>query len=498
MESPAWDRRGFLRTTAGGLFGLPGILPHVSAEEARPVAEAVKFHREIEPLVRLIEDSPRERLLEDIGSAIHSGAGYREILAALLLAGIRNIQPRPVGFKFHAVLVVHSAHLASLNSPPEDRWLPLFWALDAFKSSQAQDIREGDWTMAAVDEKSVPPADKAAAHFTKAMDEWDEVRVDAALASLARGGQPREIFELFCRYAARDYRDIGHKAIYVANAWRTLRTIGWLHAEPVLRSLGYALLKYNGENPSRRDSLADRPGRKNLIRLREIKANLGKWTPDARHTRSPEMLGALRGEDWDGCAAKVVELLNRGDSVHSLWSAMFESASEIMLRRPGILALHACTTTNALHHLFTRTTSEENRRYLLLQNASFLAFFREDARAMEGLKIDTFDATEPAPDENALEDIFTTLGTDRMLAVRKTLAWLDNGGDPKAFTDTAQRLIYLKGRDSHDYKFSSAIIEDHPFLSPELRNRFLAASVLWFKSAGAPDSPLVARTRSIL
>src|SRR5690606_1910200 len=191
----------FLRTTAGGLFGLPGMLPHVSAADALPVAEAVKFHREIEPLVRLIEDSPRERILEDVGSAIHSGAGYREILAALLLAGIRNIQPRPVGFKFHAVLVVHSAHLASLNSPPEDRWLPLFWALDAFKSSQAQDIREGDWTMPAVDEKSVPPPDKAAAHFTAAMDEWDEPRVDAALASLARGGKPRHIFELFCRYA---------------------------------------------------------------------------------------------------------------------------------------------------------------------------------------------------------------------------------------------------------------------------------------------------------
>jgi hypothetical protein len=34
------------------------------------------------------------------------------VLAALLLAGVRNIQPRPVGFKFHAVLVVNSAHLA--------------------------------------------------------------------------------------------------------------------------------------------------------------------------------------------------------------------------------------------------------------------------------------------------------------------------------------------------------------------------------------------------
>ena len=84
-------------------------------------------------------------------------ASYREVLTALLLAGVRNIQPRPVGFKFHAVLVVNSAHLASINSPDSDRWLPIFWALDQFKSSQARDVQEGDWTMSAVDESAVPP-----------------------------------------------------------------------------------------------------------------------------------------------------------------------------------------------------------------------------------------------------------------------------------------------------------------------------------------------------
>ena len=40
--------------------------------------------------------------------------GYRDVLAALHLAGIRNVPPRPdVGWKFHCVLVLHSAHLSS-------------------------------------------------------------------------------------------------------------------------------------------------------------------------------------------------------------------------------------------------------------------------------------------------------------------------------------------------------------------------------------------------
>jgi len=57
--------------------------------------------------VRLIEDTPREKLLEEVAARIKKGLSYREVLAGLLLAGVRNVQPRPsVGFKFHAVLVV--------------------------------------------------------------------------------------------------------------------------------------------------------------------------------------------------------------------------------------------------------------------------------------------------------------------------------------------------------------------------------------------------------
>ncbi len=37
-----------------------------------------------------------------------------------------------------------------------ERWLPLFWGLDYFKQAQAQDVREGDWTMPPVDEAKLP------------------------------------------------------------------------------------------------------------------------------------------------------------------------------------------------------------------------------------------------------------------------------------------------------------------------------------------------------
>src|SRR5262245_16031517 len=139
-------RRSFLQHStamAGGLFGMGfdflGRLPHVTSAESAPDSKFVRFRPEIEPLVRLLEETSRERVLEEVASRVQRGTTYRDVLTALQLAGVRNIQPRPVGFKFHAVLVINSAHLASQNSPDKDRWLPIFWAIDQFKGSQARD-----------------------------------------------------------------------------------------------------------------------------------------------------------------------------------------------------------------------------------------------------------------------------------------------------------------------------------------------------------------------
>ena len=115
------SRRRFLKNSAGAALvgltdlGFLGQLPRVSAEEARSKPDIVRLRPEIEPLVEFLEDTPRERLLDETVARIKRGLSYQELLAALLLAGVRNVEPRPsVGFKFHAVLVVNSAHLASL------------------------------------------------------------------------------------------------------------------------------------------------------------------------------------------------------------------------------------------------------------------------------------------------------------------------------------------------------------------------------------------------
>src|SRR5262249_57404591 len=107
----------------GALQGLTdlqflGDLPGVTLAQAQAKSEAVRLRPEMEPLVRFLEETPREKLIDETIARIKRGLSYQELLAALFLAGVRNVEPRPsVGFKFHAVLVVNSAHLASLASP---------------------------------------------------------------------------------------------------------------------------------------------------------------------------------------------------------------------------------------------------------------------------------------------------------------------------------------------------------------------------------------------
>ncbi|MBX9789658.1 MAG: twin-arginine translocation signal domain-containing protein [Pirellulales bacterium] len=502
------SRRDFLQATAwgsalagAGQLGFLAQLPKVSAAEARLAAAKVQFDTGIEPLVQLLEETPRERLLEEVGARVRGGLSYRDLLAALLLAGVRNVQPRPhVGFKFHAVLVVNSAHLASLASPDEHRWLPIFWALDHFKEAQSDDVREGDWTMGAVDEGRVPPASKARAALVEALDKWDVEAADAAIAGLARSAGADEIYELLFRYGARDFRDIGHKAIYVANSRRTLDSIGWQHAEPVLRSLVYALLCHDGTNPATADLEPDRPWRENEARAAALRGQWLDGQPDDAATR--ELLATLRTASAGEACDQAVALLNRGVAAQSIWDALFAGAGELLVRQTGIVALHAVTSTNALHYAYAASDNDDTRRRLLLQNVAFLPLFRQAMGSRGSVKEWPIESFEPlavtASGGEAIGEVFAELSRDRQAAASKALAYLQSDAPAAALIDAARLLIFLKGNNSHDYKFSSAVLEDYYHVSPAWRDQYLAANVVQLRGSRGPDNRLVERIRAAL
>jgi hypothetical protein len=500
-------RRDFLSTSlkTGAAVGLADLalfnaLPAVADADVKPAM--VQFSTDIEPLVRLIEDTPREKLLEAAVQRIKKGTSYHEFLSAVMLAGVRGLRPRPVGFKFHAVLVVNSAHLASLAAPAEERWLPLLWALDNYKVSQKKNKEEGGWVMPAVEEGKLPSATQAKKRFTESMDDWDEEGTDRAVVPLVRSTGANEVMELFWRYGARDFRDIGHKAIYVANAYRTLQTIGWRHAEPILRSVAYALLEHEGGNPAKRSEPKDTAWRDNIKRAAKIRPDwqTGKLTPAA----ATDLLAALRTGTHDETSDRVVQLLNAEVDPASIWDGLFLTAGEFLMRQPGIGGLHTITTMNALHFAFQNSGNDETRRMMMLQAAAFLPMFREfifgrsklgDEMRLDKLEKVDFKVTGP----EAVEEIFADVSKNRPAAAKKALSLLS--AHPAAANDlftVGRRLVFNKGQDSHDYKYSSAVMEDCFHATPAWRNRYLAASMFWLHGSGDAENGLIKRARAAL
>ncbi len=503
------NRRDFLTNAArvGVLAGLGDFaflrgLPPLSAEQVRVQPNRVQFSADIEPLVRMLEETPRNRIIEETAGRVRAGASYQDLLSALLLAGVRTIRPRPVGFQFHAVLVTNSAHQASIAAHDRDRWLPLFWAVDNFKTSQARHLQATDWVMPAVNEARLPAAAHARRQFIEAMDNWDEEGADLAITSLVRSAGASEVIELFWRYGSRDFRNIGHKAIYAANAWRTLQTIGWRHAEPVTRSLAFALLEHEGTNPARRDADQDRPWRENLQRATRIRRawRRGRTPPEA----ASDLLAALRTATPAEGSERVVTMLNQGIDPACVWDGLFLTAGELLMRQPGIVGLHCVTTVNAMHFAYQTSENDETRQMVTLQAAAFLPMFRRAmlgrGRVRDDLRLDRLEAADTrAGGPQLIEEICADITRDKMAAARKTLALMqaDRAGAP-ALMAAARRLIFTKGRDSHDYKFSSAALEDYYHTTPAWRDRFLASSVFWLKGSGERDNELIGRARTAL
>jgi len=479
----------------GPWASLKTITP-LQANEARVSPEMVRFRPEIEPVVRLIEDTPRERALEVAINQLKSGLSYRNLLAGLFLAGIRNIKPRPVGFKFHAVMVMNSAHLLGQSSAVTERLLPLLWALDNFKASQAQDVIEGDWALQPVNESRFPKPHQARAEFVRAMEAWDVDAADATVAALCRCSGAAETMEPLWRVAVRDQRNIGHKAIFAAQSWRTLQSIGWEHAEPVLRSLVFGMLDLQGDAQRRPIG----PYEANLENARKTRSDwqIGREDPAATQA----LLQVIRQATPETASAEALKLLNQGIAPGSLWDAVVLSACELLMQSPGIIAVHATTATNALHYIFTASGDDLTRRLALLQAVGWQPMYRAMAKPASSTPIDTLkpgaDVSVSGGDE-AVADIFTAINNDRKQAGGKAMSYLARGGSADLIFDMARRMIFHKGRDSHDYKYGAALWEEFLWSTDSRwRGQMVAASMYNLPGAKTPDSPLMIRARDAL
>jgi hypothetical protein len=302
-------------------------------------------------------------------------------------------------------------------------------------------------------------------------------------------------------YGARDLRAIGHKAITVQNAHRLTGLLRPDQVEPILRSTVAALQNPDGDpSPATSDLPADRPWAENRQRLAGIPAAWRRGRADAGARVA--LLQALRQSSEEEAGARIVEQLRSGIAPATIWESLFAAAAELVLRRPGIVPVHAQTTANALHHAYLASSDDRTRQLAMLQCGAFVALF---GRLVGGARADLrIDALEPLPLEGApheaLDEIFSGVPGRRLDAARRTLAYLQGGGDADAWVARARHHLAHNVTESHDYKFAEAAFENAAHVGDAAWSaRLLAASMTYLRGpVPVRPSPAIAEAVALL
>jgi len=490
-----------------GLSEWAGLLPFspASADEAKVTPDLIRFSPEIEPIVRLIEETPREKCVPVFIEQLRHGLPYRHFLAAQYLAAIRAARfhaGRAQGYS-HNAFVVHSIHRLSLDLPVAERLLPSFYNIDNFKGMQ-----QGYGKVTGTPELTgtLPPAERADEELHAAMREWDSERAERAIVALARSqGAPR-VFEPLWHYAGRDWGFIGHNAILVANSCRLLETIGWQHAEPLLRFIVQGLAGWGKEHAEHPDV---RPYWRNLPRVEKSIGLLpGDWAVSTGNDGlTKDLVVLIRESKADEACELAVRHLTEGKAkAGAVWDAVHLAAGELHLgvklskdQQWNGNALHANTSTNVIHYAFRVSVKPENRLLLLLQALAWTGLFRDLLRKRNPDQVQDIvgliGADLPEKPEAAIEDILTTRTAQPVEAARKafTFALRSPGTGPLLLT--ANRLLALKTRDVHDIKFAVAIAEDLSLVSPQWQPHVIAAGVYSLQRTDRPENPLMQQVR---
>jgi hypothetical protein len=508
-------RRRFLRTVVGAAaLGLPNVplLGELAAFGAEPPPDTMRFGADLEPIVRLIEDTPREKCVAVFIDQLRRGLPYRRFLAAVFFAGIRRYRSH------HDVYKIHSVHQVSLDVRPEERLLPLFWALHGYKKHQE------DFPNPLLTELrgSLPAPEKAGAELADAMERFDADRAERALVTLARNQGARQTMEQFWVYGLRNLGAGGHAAIMVANCFRALETIGWQEAEQTLRFVVQDVYLLGAEKPDSFWTPNVERAERHLEKLPATWA-AGKADPDA--TR--ELVALLReGKVEPACDLAVKQLLG-GVGAQAQWDAIHLATAELMVRHEsgwGLASrpLHANTSTNALHYAFRTCTTPRTRLLALLQAVAWAAGRTgADLKDLRDVKITELPAASVQDKaEDAVTEIFALLPsrTYRWDAEAKKAVL---GYGKRAEADEACRKVFVLARerpesvplfvqtahswlcrkandDAHEYKFLAAILEDATCVSPAWQPHLLAASANYFHGKQTPDNPVIQQVQEAL
>jgi hypothetical protein len=492
------NRRQMLHVAAlsGGALGLGEFLPllslkPVSAEDTVVTPDIVRFGPDIEPVVRLIEETSKDKCIAVMVEQIRKGLPYRNFLAALFLAALRS------SGLAHNVLVIHGAHQLSLDAPEQERLLPGLWALVNLKYWQEEQKHVPKMEVLTGE---LPAAEKAAEEFRLGMDKIDADRAERAVVALARAQGTGRALEILWPYGAVNCLSIYHSAIGISNCSRALNTIGWQHGELMLRWLVRSFVDaFPGVPLTHR---GDWTYRENKARVAKVKGKLpAAWaTAGADEGRTRELLGLIvEAKGQEACDFVLQQLVGGKTNAGAVLDAVHLAAADLLMRKSDVgYPLHSNTGSNAIHQGFMSCVDDDTKLLLLLQSVGWQCHARKRLSDLAQTdprhklrSVSILDLDEIAIDENAKslgEEIFATLVKAPDDAARKVFTIAKRRPDSTEFQQVARRMLSRVGeRETHDIKYPVAVFENCEQVSACWRPHVLASSVYWLPDSTRPD-----------
>jgi len=473
------NRRSFLKAALAA-----GVLsPRALSALADGTAASGHALDRVAGFARLVGSSAHEDVLEAVVRAVDAGASIDELFAGVLLAGALDIEPRPVGFQLHALMMVGSnMELAAGAAEP---LLPLLFNVDDLKFAQDTDRKQNDWSLGPALENTYEDAAAATRALRSGFEQWDAVETDRAVTAVSRALDIEDQFELMAPYMLRDLRNIGHKAIYGFHAFSALGRVGvagFSAVQPLVRNLASALLEGGGmsaRGPRSRAQLA--PYERSLELLERLPE--GWETGGESPAETGLLLGALREADASEAQDLVMGRLERRLAPRSIWDALRLYAYELQSMDPGlgegIVAVHPVTSNHALARIALTSSSARTRALALLQAAAWLPLFRGEMQRRDSWDEDAsplIDEVEPVEAEAHAEgtELVARAMGERGAAAPAMLAALQAGHFPQ-LSSAFQARVYTKGIDSHPYKWLGAALTDTQLTHPRWAPYLLAA-----------------------
>lgn len=226
--------RGMVASSVGlAMAAELGLAPARADEEDK----SLEFG-ELEPLVRLMQETPVERLLPTLVDQLKSGVELKRLAAAAALANARTFGGEDyVGF--HTMMALAPAVHMSAEMPPAMRPLPLFKVLYRNTNRIHEHGGRESEVLKPVEAAPLPENSVHGEVLRDAIRRQDKMRAEATFASMAQIS-PEEGFNDVL-IAVEDGADV-HRVVLPYRAWDMLGLIGREHAQTLLRqSVRYCL-----------------------------------------------------------------------------------------------------------------------------------------------------------------------------------------------------------------------------------------------------------------